>query len=84
MADGVCVSGYEMGENLFFSSSPNSWTNVISTWQKEAENFQYPDSSLNGKSIGHYTQVTAARRCGYEGTTTVFPPREESQRSSIL
>lgn len=75
--DGFCVSGYEMGENLFFSSSPHSWTDVISTWQKEVANFQYPNSSINGLSIGHYTQVAAPRRYGYDSAMAVFPPVSE-------
>lgn len=53
-----------MGENLFYSSSPYSWTKVISSWHSEAANFLYPNGSINGGPTGHYTQVTAACRYG--------------------
>ena len=55
-----------MGENLFYSSRAYSWTQVISTWHGEVANFLYPNASTNRGSIGHYTQVPAARRYGYE------------------
>lgn len=58
-----------MGENLFRSSSPYSWTDVISAWHGEVKNFLYPNTSKKG-SIGHYTQVTAAHRYGYESAVT--------------
>lgn len=61
-----------MGENLFYSSSPNSWTDVISTWHGEVANFLYPSTSVNGGSIGHYTQVTAAHRYGYETAGSTY------------
>uniref|UniRef100_A0A3B5K6P7 Cysteine-rich venom protein ophanin-like n=1 Tax=Takifugu rubripes TaxID=31033 RepID=A0A3B5K6P7_TAKRU len=51
------INGYEMGENLFYSSSPFSWTTVISSWHSEAANFLYPNVSVNGASTGHYTQI---------------------------
>ncbi|KAK7886002.1 hypothetical protein WMY93_025623 [Mugilogobius chulae] len=51
------LNGYELGENLFKSSSPVSWTSVVTAWHSEVNNFQYPTSSKNGKVIGHYTQV---------------------------
>lgn len=54
-----------MGENLFYSESPYSWNKVISSWHGEVANFLYPNTSVNGGSIGHYTQVTAAHRYGY-------------------
>lgn len=53
-----------MGENLFYSSSPFSWTVVISSWHSEVANFLYPNSSVNGGSTGHYTQVKTACRYG--------------------
>uniref|UniRef100_A0A3B3BA68 ShKT domain-containing protein n=1 Tax=Oryzias melastigma TaxID=30732 RepID=A0A3B3BA68_ORYME len=48
---------YELGENLFYSTSPNSWTSVINAWYKEVSHFTFPNASTNGKPIGHYTQV---------------------------
>lgn len=51
-------TGYEMGENLFYSSELYSWNKVISAWHAELSHFRYPDTSTNGRSIGHYTQVT--------------------------
>ncbi|KAK7886005.1 hypothetical protein WMY93_025626 [Mugilogobius chulae] len=51
------LDGYELGENLFKSSSPVSWTSVVTAWHNEVNNFEYPTSSTNGKPIGHYTQV---------------------------
>lgn len=63
-----------MGENLFYSSSPNSWSDVISTWHGEVANFLYPSTSVNGGSIGHYTQVAAAaaHRYGYETAGSTY------------
>ncbi|XP_037310582.2 cysteine-rich venom protein, partial [Pungitius pungitius] len=51
------LNGYEMGENLFYSSSPNSWTAVVTAWHNEVSNYLYPNGSSNGKTVGHYTQV---------------------------
>ncbi|XP_028326983.1 cysteine-rich venom protein [Gouania willdenowi] len=51
------LDGYELGENLFYSSELFSWTEVINAWYNEVENYQYPNVSTNGKHIGHYTQV---------------------------
>lgn len=57
-----CVSlhytGYELGENLFYSSSQTAWTSVISAWHDEKSHYRYPNGSTNGQPIGHYTQVT--------------------------
>ncbi|RVE63084.1 hypothetical protein OJAV_G00164950 [Oryzias javanicus] len=51
------LNGYELGENLFYSTSPNSWTSVIKAWYQEVSHFTFPNASTNGKPIGHYTQV---------------------------
>ncbi|XP_026041099.1 cysteine-rich venom protein [Astatotilapia calliptera] len=51
------LNGYHLGENLFYSSSLKSWTDVINAWHSEVEHYNYPTGSTNGKSIGHYTQV---------------------------
>ncbi|XP_049901663.1 cysteine-rich venom protein pseudechetoxin [Epinephelus moara] len=49
--------GYQLGENLFYSSKPYPWTAVINAWHSEVARYQYPNGSTNGKPIGHYTQV---------------------------
>ncbi|KAM8734564.1 cysteine-rich venom protein [Acanthopagrus schlegelii] len=49
------LKGYGMGENLFYSSVPLSWTDVITAWHNEVALFKYPDGDW--KKTGHYTQV---------------------------
>ncbi|XP_042345375.1 cysteine-rich venom protein [Plectropomus leopardus] len=51
------INGYETGENLFYSSTPAPWSAVIGAWHREVSNYQFPFSSTNNRSIGHYTQV---------------------------
>ncbi|KAG7474238.1 cysteine-rich venom latisemin-like [Solea senegalensis] len=51
------LNGYQLGENLFYSNSPYSWSQAIGAWHSEVEHYQYPNISTNGESIGHYTQV---------------------------
>lgn len=51
------IKGYEMGENLFYSSTQLSWTAVIKAWHNEVQNYKYPKGSTNGEEVGHYTQV---------------------------
>ena len=51
-------TGYQLGENLFYSSSPYPWTAVINAWHSEVSHYQYPKGSTNDQAIGHYTQVT--------------------------
>jgi len=51
-------TGYELGENLFYSSSLDSWTDAITGWHAEVSHYLYPTGSTNGKPVGHYTQVT--------------------------
>ncbi|KAK9514284.1 hypothetical protein VZT92_027761 [Zoarces viviparus] len=51
------LNGYELGENLFYSSSPHSWTDVINAWHGEASHYLYPNGSSTGQAVGHYTQV---------------------------
>ncbi|KAK3540811.1 hypothetical protein QTP86_001967 [Hemibagrus guttatus] len=48
---------YEMGENLFYSSNMLLWTDVVTAWHNEVVNYKFHTGSINGKSIGHYTQV---------------------------
>uniref|UniRef100_A0A4W5PV44 ShKT domain-containing protein n=1 Tax=Hucho hucho TaxID=62062 RepID=A0A4W5PV44_9TELE len=52
------LGNYEMGENLFMSSTSKNWTEIVTAWHSEVIDYSYPNGSINGKSIGHYTQVT--------------------------
>uniref|UniRef100_A0A3Q0QT57 ShKT domain-containing protein n=1 Tax=Amphilophus citrinellus TaxID=61819 RepID=A0A3Q0QT57_AMPCI len=47
---------YVLGSNLFYSSSPKSWTTVVSAWHSEVDHYIYPTGSTNGNTVGHYTQ----------------------------
>ncbi|TKS82543.1 Cysteine-rich venom protein DIS2 [Collichthys lucidus] len=51
------LHGYGLGENLFYSNSPESWTDIINAWNSERAHFIYPNVSSNGEAIGHYTQL---------------------------
>uniref|UniRef100_A0AAY4AN51 ShKT domain-containing protein n=1 Tax=Denticeps clupeoides TaxID=299321 RepID=A0AAY4AN51_9TELE len=51
------VGGMSCGENLFLASKPYSWTEVITAWHSEVQNYHFPTGSTNGRPIGHYTQV---------------------------
>ncbi|KAM6910741.1 cysteine-rich venom protein latisemin isoform 1-T1 [Xenentodon cancila] len=51
------LNGYELGENLFYSSSSFPWKSVVRDWHSEVSQFLYPNGSTNGQPIGHYTQV---------------------------
>ncbi|XP_019960536.2 cysteine-rich venom protein pseudecin [Paralichthys olivaceus] len=51
------LKGYQLGENLFYSSAPYPWTAVIDAWHSEVAHYLYPNGSTNGQAIGHYTQV---------------------------
>ncbi|XP_008279394.1 cysteine-rich venom protein [Stegastes partitus] len=51
------LNGYELGENLFYSSALTSWTDVIQAWHNEVSHYTYPTGSSNGETVGHYTQV---------------------------
>ncbi|NXU85969.1 CRVP2 protein, partial [Xiphorhynchus elegans] len=46
------------GENLFMSSAPFSWSDVLQTWYNEEKNFKYgTGAKTKGAMIGHYTQM---------------------------
>ncbi|NWS38475.1 CRIS2 protein, partial [Probosciger aterrimus] len=48
----------QCGENLFMSSGPFSWSDVIQSWYNEEENFEYgTGAKTKGAVIGHYTQL---------------------------
>nr|XP_055067970.1 cysteine-rich venom protein ENH1-like [Misgurnus anguillicaudatus] len=51
------INGYELGENLFKASKVSPWTDVVTAWHSEVNNYQYSTGSTNGKAVGHYTQV---------------------------
>ncbi|NWI95390.1 CRVP protein, partial [Pitta sordida] len=46
------------GENLFMSSRPFSWSDVLQSWYSEVKNFKYgTGANPAGAMIGHYTQL---------------------------
>ncbi|KFQ40500.1 Cysteine-rich secretory protein 2, partial [Mesitornis unicolor] len=46
------------GENLFMSSSPFSWSNVVQVWYNEEKDFKYGTGAKTKNAvIGHYTQL---------------------------
>ncbi|NXF49573.1 CRVP protein, partial [Oceanites oceanicus] len=48
----------QCGENLFMSSAPFSWSDVIQAWYNEEKDFKYgTGAKTQGAVIGHYTQV---------------------------
>ncbi|KFQ50827.1 Cysteine-rich secretory protein 2, partial [Nestor notabilis] len=48
----------QCGENLFMSSGPFSWSDVIQSWYNEKEDFEYgTGAKTQGAVIGHYTQL---------------------------
>uniref|UniRef100_A0A3Q2DQD9 Cysteine rich secretory protein 3 n=1 Tax=Cyprinodon variegatus TaxID=28743 RepID=A0A3Q2DQD9_CYPVA len=49
------------GENLYMSSSKNTWSNAIQTWYNEVKDYRYGVGSTNGGVVGHYTQVVWAK-----------------------
>ncbi|XP_047454388.1 cysteine-rich venom protein [Mugil cephalus] len=51
------LNGYELGENLFYSSVPSTWSSIINVWHSEVSHYLYPNGTTNKHAIGHYTQV---------------------------
>ncbi|NXG34644.1 CRVP protein, partial [Dromaius novaehollandiae] len=46
------------GENLFMSTAPSSWPDVVQKWYDEVKNFKYGTGATSaGAVVGHYTQV---------------------------
>ncbi|XP_048106562.1 cysteine-rich venom protein Cau1-like isoform X2 [Alosa alosa] len=45
------------GENLYMASFKNSWSNAIQSWYDEVKDFKYGVGSINGRIVGHYTQI---------------------------
>ncbi|XP_069031430.1 cysteine-rich venom protein [Embiotoca jacksoni] len=50
------MDGYQLGENLFYASSPYTWARVIYLWYREEVHYLYPSGSTD-EEVGHYTQV---------------------------
>lgn len=54
----ILFSDVPCGENLFMSSAPFSWPDVLQTWYNEEKNFEYGiGAKTKGAMFGHYTQV---------------------------
>uniref|UniRef100_UPI0037E8278F cysteine-rich venom protein DIS2 n=1 Tax=Semicossyphus pulcher TaxID=241346 RepID=UPI0037E8278F len=51
------LNGYQLGENMYASNFPQTWTEVIEAWHNELAHYVYPNGSRNNETIGHYTQV---------------------------
>ncbi|KAK2534022.1 Crisp2 [Columba livia] len=48
----------QCGENIFMSTGPFSWANVVQTWYDEEKDFEYGiGAKKEGAVIGHFTQV---------------------------
>ncbi|XP_053917584.1 cysteine-rich venom protein piscivorin [Cuculus canorus] len=48
----------QCGENLFMSSAPFSWPDVVQAWYDEEKDFEYGiGAKTPGAVIGHFTQV---------------------------
>ncbi|XP_064563190.1 cysteine-rich venom protein kaouthin-2-like [Zonotrichia leucophrys gambelii] len=48
----------QCGENLFMSSAPFSWSDVLQAWYNEEKNFEYGTGAKpKGAMFGHYTQM---------------------------
>ncbi|XP_051577089.1 cysteine-rich venom protein ENH1-like [Myxocyprinus asiaticus] len=56
-ASTLMINGYELGENLFKASSVYQWTDVVTAWHSEVNNYEYAYGSINDQPTGHYTQV---------------------------
>uniref|UniRef100_A0A3B5B846 Serotriflin-like n=1 Tax=Stegastes partitus TaxID=144197 RepID=A0A3B5B846_9TELE len=48
------------GENLYMSSSKNTWTSAIQRWYDEVKDWRYGVGSVNGGVVGHFTQIVWA------------------------
>lgn len=45
------------GENWYGSSNQKSWSDAIQSWYNEVKDWRYGQGSINGKKVGHFTQV---------------------------
>ncbi|KAL2082683.1 hypothetical protein ACEWY4_022501 [Coilia grayii] len=51
------ISTSGCGENLYMSSVKNPWSDAVKSWHDEVRNFQHGVGSINGRVVGHYTQI---------------------------
>ncbi|CAJ1076986.1 cysteine-rich secretory protein 2-like [Xyrichtys novacula] len=51
------ISSSGCGENIYMSDHKDSWSHAIQAWYNEFDNWQYGSGSINGKPVGHFTQV---------------------------
>uniref|UniRef100_A0A0B8RS09 Cysteine-rich secretory protein 1a n=1 Tax=Philothamnus irregularis TaxID=1899461 RepID=A0A0B8RS09_9SAUR len=52
------LDGIQCGENIYMSSIPLAWTEIIQSWYDEYKNFVYGvGANPQGSVIGHYTQI---------------------------
>ncbi|KAM9778236.1 serotriflin-like isoform X2 [Syngnathus typhle] len=51
------ISTSGCGENLYMSSYKNSWSNAIQAWYDEVKDWRYGVGSVNGRVVGHFTQI---------------------------
>ncbi|XP_049914591.1 cysteine-rich venom protein TEL1-like isoform X1 [Epinephelus moara] len=51
------ISSSECGENLYMSSGKKTWSQAIQKWTNEVKDWRYGVGSINGKVVGHYTQM---------------------------
>ncbi|XP_041660843.1 cysteine-rich venom protein ENH2-like [Cheilinus undulatus] len=45
------------GENMFLSTHKTSWYDIINAWYNEINNWSYSKGSINGGTVGHFTQI---------------------------
>lgn len=53
----ITVDLNKCGENVASSGNRISWSEVIQGWYNEAKDWRYGVGSINGKTVGHFTQV---------------------------
>ncbi|KAG7508667.1 cysteine-rich venom protein-like [Solea senegalensis] len=51
------ISTSGCGENLYMSSVKNSWSSAIQSWYDEVKDWRYGYGSINGRVVGHFTQI---------------------------
>nr|ADJ51057.1 cysteine rich secretory protein isoform 2 [Cerberus rynchops] len=52
------IGGIQCGENIYKSSNPRAWSEMIQDWYDEYKNFVYGvGANPPGSMIGHYTQI---------------------------
>lgn len=51
-----------VGQNIYIAwhsqfIAEQNWTAALASWFYECNDFQYPNTDLTGREVGHYTQV---------------------------